>query len=179
MLPSVDPDYRAISRHAVGMFLTRGHRSLALIGPGSVLAGDHEGEEGFEEGLQKSQEPNVKRYVSHHNGTVGDISTKLDVLLKCLVPPTAFLVSRPNNVLTVMGHLMSRGLRFPKDVALISRDNDLFLESMVPSVARYSLNPSLFARKISSLVVGMVCSGGLSAKDYRMMPEFLDGQTLG
>lgn len=78
-----------------------------------------------------------------------------------------------------MSHLMARGLRYPQDVALISRDDDTFLESMVPSVARYSLDLSLFARTISKLVVAMARSGVVDPKDIRLMPKFVPGRTLG
>lgn len=178
-LPSLDRDYRAISRHAVGAFLARGHRRLALLNPTPVLAGDLESEKGFKEGVQKTTACDVNVSIIRHNGTVGDICSKVDVLLKSSQPCTGFLVSRSQHVLTVMSYLMSRGLHFPKDVALISRDNDPFLASMTPSVARYSLNPSHFARAISNLVVSTVRSGVAGTKDTHMMPEFLSGQTLG
>jgi LacI family transcriptional regulator len=179
LLPSVDRDYRAISRHAAGAFLARGHRRLAFINPDPVLAGDHESEEGFKEGVEKSQRPDVGSFITRHNGSVADICSKLDALLKRSSPPTAFLVSRPNHVLTAMSHLLGRGLRFPNDAALISRDDDPFLENLVPSVARYFTSPSLFARTISNLVVEMVRGGVISPKEHRTMAEFVPGQTLG
>jgi LacI family transcriptional regulator len=179
LLPSVDRDYRAISRHAAGAFLGRAHRCLAFINPGSGLAGDYESEKGFKEGVEKSRALDVNCCIAHHNGNVADICAKLDALLKRSPPPTAFLVSRPNHVLTVMSHLLGRGLRFPKDLSLISRDDDSFLENMLPSVARYSLNPSLFARTISNLVVEMVRGGVVNPKEHLMMPQFVHGQTLG
>jgi len=179
LLPSVDRDYRAISRHAAGAFLSRGHHRLAFVNPGPDLAGDFESEKGFKEGVEKSKVANVDCIITRHNGSVADICTKLDTLLKRSTPPTAFLVSRPNHVLTVMSHLLERGLRFPRDVTLISRDDDSFLDNMVPSVARYALSPSLFARTISNLVVEMVRGGVVNPKEHRMMPRFVHGQTLG
>lgn len=38
-LPSVDVDYRATCRHAVGRFLAQGHRCLVLLNPRSVAGG--------------------------------------------------------------------------------------------------------------------------------------------
>ena len=178
-LPSVDLDYRAISRHAAGLLLARGHRRLAFFNPGPVLAGDYESEEGFKEGVEKSKQPGVDGFIARHNGGVADICVKLDAALKGSPPPTAFLVSRPNHVVTVMSHLLGRGLRFPNDVALISRDHDSFLDNIVPSVARYLSNPSLFARTISNLVIEMVRSGIVSPKEHRIMAQFVAGQTLG
>jgi LacI family transcriptional regulator len=93
--------------------------------------------------------------------------------------PTALLVSRPAHVLTVMGHLMRRGIKLPQDMVLISRDDDSFIEHVVPSVARYSSNPSAFAEKLSKLVLGIAAGGVLAAADHRIMPHFLRGETFG
>ena len=178
LLSSVDRDHRAISRHAAGLFLARGYRRLALINPVPVLAGDRESEEGFKEGLQKCPD-DPGSWITYHNGTVNDICAKMELLLKRSQPPEAFLVTRPHHALTVTSYLTSRGLRFPKDVALISRDDDTFLESMVPSVARYSHSPIVFAKAISSLVLTMVRGEAAGPKDHRIMPKFVHGQTLG
>ena len=177
-LPSVDRDYRAISRHAAGALLSRGHRRLALISLGLGLAGDLETEQGFQEGVQSSPASDAACYISRPDDNVRGICGKVEALLRHQ-RPTGFLVSRPNNFLTVMTYLTACGIQIPTKAALISRDNDSFLESVVPSVARYKLNPSLFARTISNLVVGMVRSGVVDKKEHRIMPEFVSDQTLG
>ena len=178
-LPSLDRDYRAISRHAVGALLARGHRRVAIINPGTALAGDRESEEGFKEGAQKTSLTGVEARVFNHSGSVADICSKLELALKGSAATTGFLVARSHHTLTVMSSLLGRGLRFPKDVALISRDDDPFLASLVPSVARYSLSPSFLARTISNLVVNTVRGGLVDARESRVMPEFVNGQTLG
>ena len=63
-------------------------------------------------------------------------------------------------------------------MALISRDDDSFLESIVPVVARYSSSPTVFAGKISRLVLEIVRGAALSRADIRIMPKFVPGQTL-
>ncbi len=178
-LPSVDKAYRAVCRHAVGLFLARGHQRLALINPEAGAAGDLESEQGFRQGASQGQHEGVQVTVVRHNGTVPDLCNKVNSLMRRPEPPTALLVSRSVYVLTVMGHLMRSGFALPKDIALISRDHEPFLETVVPSVARYVVSPDTMAHRISSAVLEMVQSGLVSPSSAQIMPEFTDGDTLG
>ena len=178
-LPSVDVDYRAACRHAAGQFILRKHKHIVFLNPASGAAGDLESEEGFLAGAKGARNGDVEALVVHHDGTVRGICTKVDLLLARPHRPTAFLVSRPAFVLTVLSHLLSRKLELPRDVALISRDNESFLESMVPTIACYSSKPPLLARKISRKVLAVVRGEALSSIDTRIMPVFVPGQTLG
>ena len=177
-LPSVDVDYRAACRHAVGQFLARRHRQLVFLNPESGTAGDLESEQGFLEAAKSARGGEVQAAVVRHDGTVRSICNKLDLLLERPHRPTAFLVSRPAHVLTTLTHLLRRKLDLPREVALISRDDDSFLESIVPVVARYSSSPTVFAGKISRLVLEIVRGAALSRADIRIMPKFVPGQTL-
>jgi DNA-binding LacI/PurR family transcriptional regulator len=177
-LPSVDTDYGAVCRHAVGRFLTEGRRSLVLLNPQPGAAGDAKTQEGFLEAAGKSSLPQVRAEVVQHDGSVASICARLNGLWAREHPPQAMLVSRPRHVLTVMGHLLRQRIRIPADLALISRDDESFLEDVVPTVARYSRNPKMFASKVSRAVLQMV-HGTLRVGDQRIMPSFIDGETLG
>jgi LacI family transcriptional regulator len=178
-LPSVDKAQRAVCRHAVGVFLARGHRRIVLLNPAAGAAGDLESEEGFLEGIAGGKHAGAEGLVARHDGSVRDICDKLNGLLCQQARPTGLLVSRALNVLTVMGFLMRRGLRLPEDVALISRDDEPFLERIVPSVARYVVSPARMAHRISGAVLELVQSGLVSAANYQIMPAFTEGETLG
>jgi DNA-binding LacI/PurR family transcriptional regulator len=102
----------------------------------------------------------------------------LDEALRPPNPPTAFLVARPPHVLTVMMHLMRHGRRIPQDVAVISRDNDPFLESIAPLVARYAINQAQFARRLSMAARQLAETGTLPPHAIRLMPAFLPGETV-
>jgi DNA-binding LacI/PurR family transcriptional regulator len=177
-LPSVDVDYRATCRHAVGRFLAKGHRCLALLNPRSVAGGDLESELGFREAGEAAG-GEIETIVAQHDGTVSGICTRLDRLLERKQRPTAFLVSRPAHALTALGHLVQRGIRFPKEAALIARDHDSFLAHAVPSVARYQADPVLFAHKLSRAVLEMASGGDARPREYRIIPRLLSGETLG
>lgn len=178
-LPFVDKAYRAICRHAVGVLLSRGHERIALLNPDSGAAGDLESEQGFEEGIAQTRRHNIRADVIRHDGSVANLCARLNSLFRRPAPPTALLVSRSMNVLTVISHLMRCGLRIPEDVALISRDHDSFLERMVPSVARYVVSPETMARAISATVLDMVNNGKVSPAQRQIMPKFTEGETLG
>jgi len=177
-LPSVDVDYRATCRHAVGRFAAKGHRCLALLNPRSVAGGDLESEHGFRE-AGAATNGKIETIVAQHDGTVAGICTRLNRLLESKQRPTAFLVSRPTHALTALGHLVQRGIRFPAEAALIARDHDSFLEHAVPSVARYQADPILFAHKISRVVLEMASGGAARSRDYRIIPRLIPGETLG
>lgn len=176
-LPSVDVDYCATCRHAVGTFLARGHRCLVLLNPQSVAAGDIESELGFRQAAAAAG-ADVQAVVSQHDGTVPGICATLDRLLKGPRPPTAFLVSRPKHALTTLGYLIQRGLHFPREAALIARDHDSFLEHAVPSVARYQADPVLFARKLSRVVLEITSGGNARPRAHQIVPRLIPGQTL-
>lgn len=177
-VPSVDVDYRATCRHAVGRFLAKGHRCLVLLNPRSVAGGDLESEVGFSEaGVAAGVE--VETLISHHDGTVPGVCARLDGLLERKRPPTAFLVSRPAHALTALGHLVRRGVCFPKAAALIARDHDSFLEHVVPTMARYQADPVAFAHKLSRVVLEMASGGDARLRDYRILPRLIVGETFG
>ena len=177
-LPSVDVDYRAACRHAVGRFLAKGHRCLVLLNPSSLAGGDLESELAFRESGEAAG-GKVEAIVAQHDGTVAGICTCLDRLLRRQPRPTAFLVSRPTHALAALGHLVRRGIRFPKEAAFIARDHDSFLEYAVPTVARYQADAVLFAHKISRVVLEMASGGDARSRDYRITPRLISGETLG
>ena len=176
-LPSVDLNYRAVCRHAAGQFLARGHTRLGFLCPGGGAAGDRESEQGFLEATEART--SAEGTVIRHDGTVAGICHRIDALLARPHPPTALLVARPAFVLTTLTHLLRRQRSLPGDLALISRDDEAFLADLVPTVARYAANPTVFARKISRRVLETVRGAPLTRVETKLMPAFIPGQTLG
>jgi DNA-binding LacI/PurR family transcriptional regulator len=178
VLPCVDRDYRAVCRHAAGLFLSKGHRRLALLIPDGDLAGERESEDGFREATRQCVEQGGEALVVRHDCTREGICNRLDGLLRRTRPPTAFMVSRTPQVLAAVGHLHQRGLRLPQDVSLISRDEDFFLDHVVPTVARYGLDPMGLARAIARAVLKQLRGdGGVTC--HRFIPQFVPGETFG
>lgn len=173
-LPSVDVDYAAGCRHAGGQFSAAGHSRLAIIRANTKLAGDLESIAAFQSGASPAE---VRCAV--HDGTVHGICISLGSLFAKAPHPTGLFVFQASHLLTVLGWLQRRGIRVPDDVSVACRDDEPFLEFVLPAPARYAVDAALFARKISRLVAGIVTGGPARPREHRMLPNFVRGETMG
>jgi len=178
-LPAVDVDHRAVCRHAVGTFFSKGCRQIVLLIDDVHRAGDEESRIGFLEAANKLHGAPRQAIIAEHNGTSAGICARLDLLLNTTTPPDAFLVANSAHVLTVIGHLLRRGIRLPGQVNLISRDDDSFFKYVVPTVARYKFPPALFGRKLSRIVVQLARGTNVPGKNNLLVPQFIKGETMG
>lgn len=172
-LPSVDLNYRAASRHAVGVFRRAGHTRLALVVPEGDLTGDAESEAGFTEAAGGGLTPLILR----HNGSQEAILEQMERCLRLAAPPTGFLVARSAHALAVLTFLMRRGVQFPSQAAMIARDDDAFLDFVTPRMARYRGNPVTYARHLTHAIQQASRSGPLPTRPVRLMPSFCAGET--
>jgi DNA-binding LacI/PurR family transcriptional regulator len=172
-LSSVDMDYAAACRHAAGRFLAHGHRRLAIIRPNSNLAGDLESVAGLQSGVG-SEVPSAL-----HDGSVTGICAALVRLFARQPSPTGLFVFHAIHLLTVLGWLQRRQLQVPGDVSVVCRDSEPYLESVIPIPARYTLNASLYARRITRVVTNLVTGCHARSNQLLIMPAFVRGETLG
>ena len=172
-LPSVDRDHRAVCRHAVGLMAARGHQRLALLIQEPQFAGDRESEAGFDEGLQAVAARGITGHIQRHDGSREGLLKALDRLLSARQRPQALLIARTSSALTICTSLLQRGLRIPQDIALICRDDDVFLDETLPQIARYSVTAGTFAKRIFRLVRQPGVKG-----DTKVMPEFVKRESL-
>lgn len=176
-LPSVDLDYFAVCRHAVGVMLRHGHRRIGLLTRVSQRAGDLESEAGFSAGARAPGYETVP-HIMRHDGTVPGVNRLLARMFDLAAPPTALLVVNPAYYLTAVTFLARRRLRVPEDVSLISRDDDTFLAYLNPSPARYSCNPSVFAKRLMQPLLLQLAREKLPHHSFRIEPKFLTGPSL-
>jgi DNA-binding LacI/PurR family transcriptional regulator len=175
-LPSIDADYRALCRHAGGMLSGKGHRHIVFIRPAGDYGGDMQSEQGLREALGGSHAPSLQ--VIAHDGTAAHLCALLDKELRSARPPTACVVARAVHVLTVLMFLQQRGKRIPQDIAVISRDDETFLQHTVPVTTRYAANTGQFARSVCKAARQLAETGSLPPKAMRLMPRLIRGETL-
>jgi DNA-binding LacI/PurR family transcriptional regulator len=171
-LSSVDVDYFAGCRHAAGRMVAVGHRRLAILRPETSLAGDLESVQGFRAGAKDAQVSEVL-----HDASTAGVCARLDQLFAQPLTPSGLFVFHTSHLLTVIGWLQRAGRRVPQDVSVLCRDDEPILDAVIPTPSRYTLNPLLFARKISRTVVGLVTGGG-TQQHSRLLPTFVRGETL-
>ncbi len=175
-LPSLDVDYRSVCRHATGVFLSKGHRRIALIMPSSGLPGDLASEQGFREAIERHGEKDgVVGSILRHNGSTQGLVSKLEELVKAPRRPTALLVAKPQHVFVVVMHLLRQGLRVPHDMSLISRDGDGVFGDVI---SHYPIDAEAYVHRLSRLIQKMVANGHLPAQPNLIRPEYFSAGTV-
>ena len=178
-LPFRDLDHRAMCRHAAGVLLGLGHRRLLMLAPKSLRAGDLASEAGFLEGVRQSRHADAEVVVIHHEGSVAGVTLAVRRLLKLRPVPTAVLVTHPYSYLAASSRLAESGVRIPRDLSMISRDDDPFLSFVVPVPARYVVSPHLLAKNLLRPVLDLLEGSAVRQRAGLIMPEFLKGESVG
>lgn len=178
-LPSVDLDYRALCRHAVGVLVRRGHRKIALLCRRGGNAGDLEGENAFREAAVPTNRDAVEAGIVWHDNTLDSVTTAVRRLFSQKAPPTGLLISNSNWYLTTVTTLARLGLRVPEDVSAISRNDDAFLDFIVPAPARYLNSPHVFAKRILTMALRVLELQPFRQRRVLLVPRFSAGASLG
>lgn len=175
-LPSVDIDHRALCRHSAALFLRQQHRQLALFLDYGGHAGDAESEQGFREGLAAAADA-PEPLVCSAERSAPSIIREVKRLLARKDPPTGWLVSNSYAYLTVLSYLASVGLRVPRDVSLISRDEETFLTFLHPRPTYYATKPAKLAHALHQGLKRLL-AGDTSPFALRIMPDLVPGDSI-
>jgi LacI family transcriptional regulator len=177
-LPSVDYDYRAICRHAVGKLLSLGHRRIIFMNRRVRGAGDLESEAGFLEGSVDSRHTDVDARVVYHGDDRASVLNLTNGLFASASPPTALIVANSYCYLSVVSALARLNLQVPSDVSVIARDDDPFFEYVAPDPARYTINVSGVARRLMSIVRSLLEGRSAKFEPMRVVPRFFPGGSV-
>ena len=181
-LPCVDLDHRAISRHAAGLLLGKGHRPerLCLLLTGEHLLGIAASRKGFLEALGGGSGAGDPRVVTYADRA--DLGRQLAGLFqRDGLRPTGILVQRPVYALSVLGYLTAhQHLTPPRDVSIIALDDDPSLRYAVPEITRYTKNPERFVRRLLKLLRQRIENPfATDGQTTLAMPDLIPGETIG
>jgi DNA-binding LacI/PurR family transcriptional regulator len=179
-LNSTGMDYRASIRHAAAHLLAKGHRRIAFVAYDLRRAGEADSLRGFREAFAAHRgSPAVALPIERPDGDADALCRQLDGALHAAQPPTAFVISHTHHYATVATHLAKRGLQVPRDVSLICRSEDPFLEFLRPTPAFYRANVEVSARLLFDLVRHAVDGTAKPGHQRLLVPEFVPGGSVG
>ncbi len=178
-VPFVDLDYYALCRHAAGQMTGLGHKRIVFLTENSTKAGDLASERGFSDGMAAATSPDVSGQVIHHDNTARNVLKALDRLFMDKANrPTAMLVANPYFYILAHTYLYGLGLKIPKDISLMCRDDDSFLDYTRPNPTRYSFESAAFARHLFKLIMQTIEGSMISKRNIHIMPDYQRGDTL-
>lgn len=172
-LPQVEVDLPAVSRHAAGRFLARGHQRLAVLLHEGLFAGDTACLAAFREAATRAEVVELRS----KGGPPGVIAA-LHKHLRGPQRATGLYVLHPDHCVTALSYLLGEGVRIPDDLSLICRDDEPYLGLLHPEPSRYRHSPRGFAAKLASLVTRPELREGESTRRALLMPRAVAGTTL-
>ncbi len=172
VLPQVEIDWRAVSRHAAGRFLARGHRRLAVLRPDGPFAGDAECLAAFRDGAARAEVAELRC----KSGTAGVVAA-LHRHWRGPQRATGLYVLHPDHCLTTLSFLLGESIRIPRDLSLICRDDEPYLSHLHPEPSRYRHSPRSFAAKLATLATRPNLREK-GAEQVLLMPRAVAGSTL-
>jgi DNA-binding LacI/PurR family transcriptional regulator len=176
--PAVDLDHRATARHVSATFGRLGHRRLAVIVPDSNLAGDQSSVEGFCAGAAEYEGGPLRTDTIRHDGTPAGVIHSVDRLLKLVPRPTAIFSAGGRQTIGIMTRLLQLGVRVPREISVVSRDDDHALDFVSPSPARYFRPPIKFARGVFRQIERQLTLPTQENRTILILPDFLPKATL-
>ena len=178
-LPRVVVNMEAVCRHAAGELIRLGHRHIALVRMKTDRAGDLESDQGFLSGSQRAGD-SVKAQIIHYDeDTPATITRMLQRMMRVPNPPTGLLMAHASGYATAATWLSERGKRIPADISLICREDDSFLQYLVPRPASYQYSPRNFALKIDSVVQQLIRQPDKTVPEIQIIPRYTPGNSVG
>jgi DNA-binding LacI/PurR family transcriptional regulator len=173
LLPQVELDYHAISRHAAGQLIAHGHRCLALLQPEGALAGDAECASAFREAAGTAEVLELRCRA----GTTG-VKEALRPLLRPSRKVTGLYVLHADHCVTALTFLQREGIAIPAAMSLICRDDAPYLDLLCPEPARYRYSIRALSSRLAAMVAKLHSGPPKTGLQALILPRFISGETV-
>jgi len=180
-LPAVDVDYMAVGRHAGGFLISRGHREVVILRPHASLRGLDMAETGLREAFVNHPGdalPTPMTLRESEAGGAAALASKIGRLMKSQRQPTALVLTRSRQALTVVSWLAKQRLRVPEDLSLISLDYSQNFDHLLPVITCYRSDPEITAKIVFRKVIEIASSGASVKSPPAIMPDFITGGSV-
>jgi DNA-binding LacI/PurR family transcriptional regulator len=177
-LPFVVNDWEAAAVHAGLQLLRYRHHFICLLqdrdpSPGSLVV-----EHGLRRALASARSA-VRLTVVKAGPPPVEIVRALAQLFDQKPRPTALVVNGSGQLLTSLSWMVSRGIRVPADISLVSPPSDSWFEELYPPICYYQSNSKVFARHVSQRVMELVETGRVTRKSIKVRMEYKPGASIG
>lgn len=178
-LPCVDLDYAAITRHAVGQLINKGHTHMALMLPNQHLYGDQQAEAAFWEALQIDNNPSRKGTVIRIPSNDPDsVCREFKRTMQQAEAPTGLILWRVLYANTVLTYAQQLDLQIPRDLSVICADNSPSAEWLVPALSRYQIQPEKIIAKLFRRIYQLLKTGPAGHSRTVILPDWLPGESV-
>ena len=180
-LPAVDVDYMAVGRHAGGFLISRGHREVVILRPHASLRGLDMAETGLREAFVNHPGdalPTPMTLRESEAGGAAALASKIGRLMKSQRQPTALVLTRSRQALTMVSWLAKQRLRVPEDLSLISLDYSQNFDHLLPAITCYRSDPEITAKIVFRKVIEIASSGVSIKSPPAIMPDFITGGSV-
>lgn len=177
-LPFVVSHWGAAAFHAGIQLVRHGHRVIAILEyqerfPG-VLAEEH----GLQQALA-TVNASHRLVVLKDERTPATVARSLETAFALQQRPTALVLTYTSQLLTCYSWLVSRGIRVPADVSLVSLVNDSWFDGLYPPICYYRPDSHLMSRRIAERVLELVEHGRVTKRSVRIELDYVPGATIG
>lgn len=174
-LPHIDVDFAATARHAAGRCFAAGRTRLALVLHRTRLAGDTLAADEVQRLTREKGLPDPI-LIRHDFNRSALIDTLDSWIRRTGELPDAMLVLNQHHLLTVLPHLLRRGVAIPSRLSLVHLGNDPVVERLSPLPDRYDVGSAL-SRGLARMCLALLA--GERPANRRLFPRALRGETLG
>lgn len=177
LIPFLDEDWEAAAYHAGTLLKRKGHRRIGLLVPDSPLAGLKAAETGLRMAFPQSEfadaiVPTIEK------GNAESVALSLGRMMRLKKPPTAVLVCRSRQTLSMISWMNQNKLCLPDDLSLVSLAYEPWYEHLNPKPSHYFSDPQSIARTVVKTVLHLAENQSPSPSQKLLIPEYIPGQTV-
>lgn len=177
-LPDVDIDMVAACRHAANLLVQRGHRRLGLVIEDPRLPGDKKSADGFQEGAQLLGKTEVTTKICQCPPDMTGIRHLVARLIKGPEAVSALVITNAYQYLAIFSILSRMGIKIPRQISLISRNDEPFCQFLDPEPTRYTCAPQTRAKAVYFALMRTIQGEQLPKRHFLLLPDFIQGATV-
>lgn len=150
-LPYVTTNNYSGGKMATNYLIRNGHRNIACIQGANTSVPNNRRVDGYIDALRNIGS-HAKAIVTGNEFSLQNGYRETKELLKQVPRPTAILALSNTIGLGVIKAIREEGLRIPEDISLVSYDNNIYMDYLIPSITRVSQPVEDMARHAARLL---------------------------